>query len=413
MFRLADQISGPLLVTTSTHLGVDQTTQVDKHYVIQTREDFSPLRGGLQDGVTLVTGGDGDRKRTGGLSLELLDELNDIAHSLDVPMLIEADGSRRKPMKAPAEHEPPIPGFVDTVIVLAGLSGLGQPMDNAWVHRPEIFERLSGLTIGETVTPQALVKVLTHPHGGLRNIPAGAHRIVLLNQADTEKSAANARGMVKALQKAYDVVIIGDMVQHQVEVMAAYVKAAGVVLAAGESKRLGTPKQLLEWEGKPFIRVAAEKALKAGLEPVVVVTGAHQNAVEQEIRDLEVDLVHNPKWKEGQSTSVRAGLNSLPEGVGAVIFFLVDQPKVPVNFIETLVDTHARTLAPILVPMVDHKRNNPVLFDQITFKDFSDIEGDAGGRQVFSRYQVTWVPWVDSSVFLDVDTMEDYQNLTE
>ncbi|MGD8457540.1 MAG: hypothetical protein PVF83_14250, partial [Anaerolineales bacterium] len=83
----------------------------------------------------------------------------------------------------------------------------------------------------------------------------------------------------------------------------------------------------------------------------------------------------------------------------------------PVEFIEALIDTHARTLAPIIAPIVDNKRGNPVLFDKITFNDLSEIEGDIGGRQVFSRYPLTWIPWVDSSVFEDVDTIEDYEAL--
>jgi molybdenum cofactor cytidylyltransferase len=162
-----------------------------------------------------------------------------------------------------------------------------------------------------------------------------------------------------------------------------------------------------------MVRLAAEKALKAGLDPVMVVTGAFQQGVENAVRDLAVQLIHNPDWEKGQSTSVKSAVNSLPENAGAVIFFLVDQPKIPIDLIDALVDTHARTLAPIVIPMVDHMRGNPVLFDRVTFKDLSIIEGDSGGQQIFSRYPLTWIPWVTSSVFVDVDTIEDYQALFE
>lgn len=413
LFRLAEQIDGPVIVTASTHLGIDQVGHADHHYAIQRRDDLSQLRKSIQDGITLVTGGKGTNKRVDGLSFDLLDELNAIAYSHNVPLIIEADGSRRKPLKAPAEHEPPIPDFVDKVIVLAGLSGLGKSLNPDWVHRHERFERLSGLKLGGTITPQAIVNVLSSENGGLRNIPTGAQRIAFLNQVDTPQQAGIARGMVKPLQKSYDVVFVGRTLDEGDEVKAAFVRVAGVVLAAGASTRMGTSKQLLKWGGQPMVRVAVEKALKAGLEPVLVVTGASYPEVQQAVKDLEVQLVHNPDWEMGQSTSVKAGINSLPDDVGAVIFFAVDQPKLPVGFVEALKDTHARTLAPIIVPMVDHKRGNPVLFDMITFKDLSEIEGDVGGRQIFSRYSLTWIPWVDSSVFVDVDTMEEYETLFE
>jgi molybdenum cofactor cytidylyltransferase len=126
---------------------------------------------------------------------------------------------------------------------------------------------------------------------------------------------------------------------------------------------------------------------------------------------MAVDVVYNQEWEKGQSTSVKTGLAALPEGIGAVVFLLVDQPKIPVNLVETLVETHARTMSPIVGPMIGGHRGNPVLFDRITFPDFAEIEGDAGGRQLFSKYEPIWVPWVDDSVDLDVDTLEDYKRL--
>ena len=103
--------------------------------------------------------------------------------SNELPLLVEADGSRRLPLKAPAPHEPVIPEWVNTVVVVAGLSGLGKLLDPAWVHRPEIFAHLSGLELNAPVTSDGLINVLTHPQGGLKDIPYGARRVALLNQA--------------------------------------------------------------------------------------------------------------------------------------------------------------------------------------------------------------------------------------
>ena len=195
------------------------------------------------------------------------------------------------------------------------------------------------------------------------------------------------------------------------QVHSIYEPIAAILLAAGESKRLGEPKQLLDWHGQPFIRHIAKTALEAGLSPVVVVLGAHEDQIRPALQDLAVDIVYNTDWAAGQSSSVRMGLSALPESTGAAIFLLVDQPHVPITLLHKLVATHRTTLAPIIAPEVDGQRGNPVLFDRSTFADLGGISGDVGGRAIFSRHQVTWIPWLDASLALDVDTWEDYDKL--
>jgi CTP:molybdopterin cytidylyltransferase MocA len=124
-----------------------------------------------------------------------------------------------------------------------------------------------------------------------------------------------------------------------------------------------------------------------------------------------VQIVNNPIWPNGQSTSVKAGLAALPKSIGAALFMVVDQPQVPVALIEALLAVHAGSLAPIVAPMVNGQRSNPVLFDRATFADFAQIKGDVGGRAIFSKHQVTWLPWLDASLSIDVDVPEDYDRL--
>ncbi len=90
---------------------------------------------------------------------------------------------------------------------------------------------------------------------------------------------------------------------------------------------------------------------------------------------------------------------------------VVDQPHLTVQLIEALVAEHERSLAPIISPQIDGQRSNPVLFDRQTFSAFDLIEGDMGGRALFSRFRVSWIPWFDISLAIDVDTREDYQRL--
>ena len=186
---------------------------------------------------------------------------------------------------------------------------------------------------------------------------------------------------------------------------------AGIILAAGASQRMGQPKPLLLWRGKPFICHVARTALDAGLAPVVIVTGAHAEEVRAALADLPVEIVYNPNWAEGQSTSVQAGLTSLPPKTDAAIFLLADQPHIPVELVCALIARHAQTQPPIVAPMIEGRRGNPVLFDYSVFPDLMSLQGDAGGRLIFSRYPAAYVPWHDPSLLLDVDTLEDYERL--
>ncbi|MBI5953872.1 MAG: putative selenium-dependent hydroxylase accessory protein YqeC [Chloroflexi bacterium] len=208
VFKLAHELAGrgPVIVTSTSHLGVWQIPLADRHIIaIHPDELQFPT-----DGVTLVTGEiEGDRTQP--INDLILDWLCADSGKHDIPLLIEADGSRRKPLKAPAAHEPPIPEFTDLVVHVTGLSSLGKPLIDEYVHRAEIFSQLSGLPLGSPITPQAIVEVLTHPQGGLKNIPPQARRIALLNQADTPELQSVGWSMARELLGHFDSVVVGSL----------------------------------------------------------------------------------------------------------------------------------------------------------------------------------------------------------
>ena len=413
LFQLARSLSGteeqPVIVTAATHLHIDQGKLADSHWV--GTEHLANLEANLR-GVMLVTGSlDGDR--TTGLDNDSMSRLRKFCGRHTLPLLIEADGSRQRPLKAPAEHEPPIPEFVETVVVVAGLSGLGKPLTDKFVHRPEIFSRLSGLSLGEPVTPETLFCVLTHPAGGLKNIPAQARRGVLLNQADTSELQAQGKFLAEQLSRIYDEVIIASLEPRSpIEnssstIHAVYEPVAGIILAAGEARRFGSPKQLLDYAGSPFVRSVAQTALAAGLSPVVVVTGANAEQVEAAVKDLPVKITRNTAWRNGQSSSIQAGLQALPANIGAVLFLLADQPQVTPTVIRTLVEDHALGLSPVVALLVAGQRANPALFDRVTFPDLMALTGDVGGRAIFSKYPPKYLTWHDEKLLVDIDTPAD------
>lgn len=426
MFKLARELPTGGILTAATHLGVWQTSLADRH--IATDGDTIENLEGFQ-GVLLVTG-EPDGKRTKPVSEKLLHRLYQHCKAHALPLLVEADGSRQKPLKAWAGHEPPIPAFADLVVHVAGLSGLGEALNEEHVHRAEKFAELSGLKIGEIVSTEAIIKALTSPQGGLKNIPATARRVILLNQADTAELQAAAHALTSSLLPTYQAVLISSLLHDQIH--AVHEPLAGIILAAGESKRFGKPKQLLDWKGQPFVRAVAQTALRAGLSPVIVVTGANAEEVEAAVRDLDVVIVRNGEWLSGQGSSIREGILALTPppslrdtspksfgfgggwegvGVGGAIFLLSDQPQVTSTVIQALREKHAEGLYPIVAPMVIDRRGNPVLFDRVTFPDLTAIEGDTGGRAIFHRHRVEYLPWHDEGLLLDVDTPEQYERL--
>ncbi|MBN8581822.1 MAG: putative selenium-dependent hydroxylase accessory protein YqeC [Anaerolineae bacterium] len=407
LFQLARQLTtfSSVLVTASSHLGTWQTSLADHHRITNQISDLENLP---SNGVTLITG-EVDGERTKPVNEIIINWLRAKSKTDHLPLLIEADGSRQKSLKAPAEHEPPIPEFSELVIHVTGLSGLGKQLNNEHVHRAEIFSQLSGLVIGETVTAQALFTYLTHSQGALKDIPPNAKRVALLNQADTPELLSIGGGLAHDLLNVYDSVIIGSLQQNNLQVAE---KTAGIILAAGSSSRYGQPKQLLEWKGKSFIRHVTETALRSALEPVVVVTGFQHAEIESQIQDLPVSIVYNADYEQGQSTSIKAGISVLPANVGAAVFLLADQPQIPVEVIRALVEAHASDLQAILAPLVlEEKRANPVLFDQVTFPSLLTLQGDVGGRGIFDKHKVSYLPWHDDILIFDVDKPEDYERL--
>ncbi len=425
MFKLAREYDLPVIVTASTHLSVDQTGLADRHIVVREPGELSRQDIELIQGVVLFTGPEVENKRVQGLSDTVLLELRKIVDDLNLPLIIEADGSRQLPLKAPAEHEPAIPPWVNSVVVVAGLSGLGKPLGSETVHRPERFSVLSEILPGEIITSEGLSKLLTHPSGGLKNIPGEARKILLLNQADHGLIQAEAKNIAMHLMGIYDSILIASLERDEKQfppdtitpysapVYAVFEPTAGIILAAGESRRFGKPKALLDWKGQPFIRQVAKTALQASLDPVLVVVGAVVDPIVDCLKDLPVKIIKNKDWQNGQSASVRAGIQSIKRNTGAAIFMLCDQPQISASLLESLIELHRCTLSKIICPQVDGKRANPVLFDCETYPDLLTLQGDTGGRALFSKYPITWLPWHDALITLDIDTPTDYQRLLE
>jgi molybdenum cofactor cytidylyltransferase len=187
-------------------------------------------------------------------------------------------------------------------------------------------------------------------------------------------------------------------------------RVAALVLAAGRSTRMGAVnKMLAEIGGKPLVRIAAEQAAASHARPVIVVTGHEREKVEAALKGLPVRFVHNPDYAEGLGTSLKAGIAAVPEEADAAVVCLGDMPQVDAALINRLIaafDPERGAL--VVVPSIDGRRGNPVVWSRRFFHDLTTIHGDVGARHLIGNYAeaVVEVPVAGEAALTDVDTPE-------
>jgi molybdenum cofactor cytidylyltransferase len=183
----------------------------------------------------------------------------------------------------------------------------------------------------------------------------------------------------------------------------------GILLAAGESRRMGFPKPLLRIEGETFI-ARTTAAMLGAVERLIIVTGAHRERVRAAIgQNGRVITVDNPNWHLGQLSSIKTGLAALTADSDAVVVHLADHPLVKPETVRSLVEEHKRTHQPIVVARHDGRRGHPVLFGRSTFGEILAAPENQGARVVVNADpgRVVYLDVDDPGVVLDLDTPAD------
>ena len=187
-------------------------------------------------------------------------------------------------------------------------------------------------------------------------------------------------------------------------------RLAAVVLAAGRSTRMGGPNKLLaEIRGRPLVRIVVEEALASHAKPVIVVVGHQRGEVEKVLADLPVQLIYNPDFAQGLGTSLKAGIAAVPAEADGAIVCLADMPQVDASLLNRLIAAFDPDRGALIVmPTVEGRRGNPVLWSRRFFPDLMAIEGDVGARHFIARYgeAVVEVPLEGRAALVDVDTPE-------
>jgi molybdenum cofactor cytidylyltransferase len=336
-------------------------------------------------------------------------------------VLIEADGSRGLPLKAPAAHEPVIPAETSLLVPIVGIDAVGLPLSEETVHRPALFAALTGLAPGDLIATAAVSALLVHPQGALKNAPAHARIVPLVNKVQSEAALDAARDIAARVmahegEPELQRVLIAAVATDD-PVTECWRRVSAVVLAAGGSTRLGCPKQLLPVSGTPgtgrtMIEHVLFGVMGTSVDEVIVVLGYAAAEIAPHI-PAGCRTVLNPDWEAGISSSIRAGLEAAHRRAEAVLFVLADQPLLTGTALERILRVYYGTTKAIVAPVYRGQRGAPALFDRRLFPALRSLRGDVGGREVIRQFprDVLAVEMGTPEMFLDVDTASDYEEL--
>jgi molybdenum cofactor cytidylyltransferase len=201
MFRLARETvdsGGIAITTTTTRIFAAQIALAPAHVaaVVATRDSVSAALAAHRH-VLVIGDTDPSTGKADGVSLDLFRRLR--TWFPDACILNEADGSRMRPFKAPAEHEPVIPVETTLVVLVVGADVFGQTLDADHVHRPELVSALSGVPLGTPITPEIVARVLAHPEGGRKGVPANVRIVAMINKVESLPDQKPARETAERL----------------------------------------------------------------------------------------------------------------------------------------------------------------------------------------------------------------------
>lgn len=187
-----------------------------------------------------------------------------------------------------------------------------------------------------------------------------------------------------------------------------------IILAAGESKRLGKPKQLLSFDGNTLLTRVANTACESGLKPVIAVLGANDDKISTTLNIPGLMVVKNDDWKEGMASSIRIGLTSmldLAPQVDGVIVLVCDQPYLNQDLIKALIEAQRDAGLPSAAASYGGKLGTPALFHKSLFPELMSLSGDTGARKILDKMRECVVTIDFQMGIVDIDTAEDYERL--
>jgi molybdenum cofactor cytidylyltransferase len=409
MINLAKQLQGRVLLTTTTRMFAAQieSAAASLPAISCTYPDLAPLD--RASGKSIVVGPlQGDKVTA--VPLDLPQRL--LARPDIDTVLVEADGSKMLPIKAPAAHEPALPRGVTLVVPAAGIDALhGRIIDVA--HRPELVAGLLGKDQKDILSTADMAALLSHAEAGMKDVPADARVIPTINKVETPDQLAAARRIARyMLQQSRIQQVLLSSRQALGSVVEVQRRVTAVVLAAGQSRRMGRSKQLLPWGDTTVLGQTLRNLKESAIHDILVVTGAEAEKVSTIAQAEAVPTIHNEKYAAGEMlSSLKTAVAQLPNNRTAVLVMLADQPMVIAPIIDQLLHAYARGEGSIIAPEFDGRRGNPVLIDRAHFAELLALPPNAAPRDLLRRHPITLISSPSAVVLQDLDNLDDYNRL--
>jgi molybdenum cofactor cytidylyltransferase len=191
-------------------------------------------------------------------------------------------------------------------------------------------------------------------------------------------------------------------------------KIAGLVLAAGESSRMGRDKALLDYRGHTFLETIILKLVEAGLERVIVVLGHHAEDIQRTVDLAAAEVVVNRNYLNGQTSSLQTGLAVLDRtgtGPDAIVLCLVDHPAFEPATVCALIEEFDRNASPVIIPTYEGRRGHPVLIARALFAPLLALAPDQGANTAIRASRCRTVDVPDPGILADIDDPETYRAL--
>jgi molybdenum cofactor cytidylyltransferase len=184
-----------------------------------------------------------------------------------------------------------------------------------------------------------------------------------------------------------------------------------MILAAGESKRMGRPKLLLPYGRTTIIETVIDRVVSSQVDETLVVLGSRWRTIKQKIEHLPVTTAVNPRYKQGMLSSVVRGIAALPRGCRAVVVALGDQPEIRLGVVNRLLRAYRGGKTGIIVPVYRGKRGHPFLLDLKYRKEIAALNPEVGLRELLQKYpeDILEIQVPDANILQDIDNPADYE----
>lgn len=398
-----------VVLGTTTKIGVPAKGEGDYFLITeepQAMQNF--VRDTMQAGDLTIIAPRLWKGKIDSLNEEQIEAIGEVADYV----ILEADGSNRLPIKAPASHEPVIYAKSDVIIGVFGAEVIDKPADETICHRLAEFLSVTELNKGGIIDEIALAKLVNSKQGMQKGVPDGTKFVLCINKADqVDKNRLDEvanylidSGVEKILTTTLNRPRLVRRVYEKTQNLTA------VILAGGTSSRMGENKLRLPLLEKTVLETTLEKVEKAGFKEIILVTGHEALHWDFLATKSNVKIVYNENYLLGQGTSLACAVEYIDENCSGAMFLMADQPAFEIETIELLIENF-KDETQIIAPYLGEKRGNPVILGRKYFAEIAMLKADMGAREILKQNveNLVQVQVDDVGIFLDVDTKEAYR----